>query len=219
MAMNLFEKAIRDYEEALKNGTTGVNKEEWVWVEGYKGTDKDMKCRDYQYELGKQFDMPEGAEIDLCNSGFHFCKKLEDVFGYYDIKDGNRFFKVHALVRKGKESKPTRGLFYFPTMRDTKETSKSIVFIEELGTEEIFASCSKEDAKLLNAEEKEQARTCGIAKVLRTAQINDLKRKGYVESMAELIIDDFNAYKQACALADQTNISMDARIVALFSNN
>ena len=30
--------------------------EEWVWVNGYKGTDKDMKCRDFQYEMHKQID-------------------------------------------------------------------------------------------------------------------------------------------------------------------
>lgn len=34
--------------------------EKWIWVDGYKGTDKDMKCRGYQYEFGKQFDIPEG---------------------------------------------------------------------------------------------------------------------------------------------------------------
>ena len=49
-----------------------TGEEEWIWVTGYKGTDKDMKCRDYQYELGKQHDMPEGTDITMCYSGFHF---------------------------------------------------------------------------------------------------------------------------------------------------
>lgn len=74
--------------------------EEWVWVTGYKGTDKDMKCRDYQYEMNKQHDMPEGSEIDICRSGFHFCDKPEDVFRYYRAERGNRFFEVKALVRR-----------------------------------------------------------------------------------------------------------------------
>lgn len=67
-------------------------KEEWIWVESYKGTDKDMKCRDYQYELGVQYDMPEGQTIKECESGFHLCLSLKDVYGYYDISDGHRFF-------------------------------------------------------------------------------------------------------------------------------
>ena len=46
----------------------------------YKGTDKEMKCRGYQYELGKT------AETDaakLCNKGFHACEAPLDVFAYY----------------------------------------------------------------------------------------------------------------------------------------
>ena len=72
--------------------------EEWVWVDGYKGTDKDMKCRDFQYELHKVYDMPEDAEIVECSSGFHLCLEKEHVFRFYDIGKGNRFFKVKALV-------------------------------------------------------------------------------------------------------------------------
>lgn len=67
--------------------------EEWIWVDGYKATKADMTCYDYQYELGKQHDMPEDEDIIECRSGFHLCLRLEDVFSYYKIGKDNRFFQ------------------------------------------------------------------------------------------------------------------------------
>ena len=54
----------------------------------YKGTDKDMKCRDFQFELGKEY---EEAEAKLCEKGFHGCEYPLDVFGHYAPAD-SRFF-------------------------------------------------------------------------------------------------------------------------------
>ena len=54
----------------------------------YKGTDKDMKCRDFQFELGKEY---EEAEAQLCNKGFHGCEYPLDVFAHYAPAD-SRFF-------------------------------------------------------------------------------------------------------------------------------
>ena len=54
----------------------------------YKGTDKDMKCRDFQFELGKEY---EEAEAKLCNKGFHGCEYPLDVFAHYNPAD-SRFF-------------------------------------------------------------------------------------------------------------------------------
>lgn len=54
----------------------------------YKGTDKDMKCQGFQYELGKEY---EEQEAKLCEKGFHGCEYPLDVFGYYS-PEGNRFF-------------------------------------------------------------------------------------------------------------------------------
>ena len=54
----------------------------------YKGTDKDMKCRGFQYELGKEY---EEQEAKLCEKGFHGCEYPLDVFYYYPPADG-RFF-------------------------------------------------------------------------------------------------------------------------------
>ncbi len=47
----------------------------------YKGFDKDLKCRGFQYEIGKTYSIPEKPEV--CVKGFHCCTKLSDVFFYY----------------------------------------------------------------------------------------------------------------------------------------
>ena len=62
-------------------------------MKGYKGFNKDLKCRDFQYEIGKEFETDEAV---LCEKGFHFCKNPHDVFAYYGAGDNNRFCSIEA---------------------------------------------------------------------------------------------------------------------------
>ena len=60
----------------------------------YKGTDKDMKCRGMQYELGKTEKTDDA--IRCGNKGFHSCEAPFDVLKYYPMRDGNRYFEAEA---------------------------------------------------------------------------------------------------------------------------
>ncbi len=49
-------------------------------MKAYKGFDKDMKCRGFQFEEGKSY---EEEKANLCHSGFHACEHPLNVFEYY----------------------------------------------------------------------------------------------------------------------------------------
>ncbi len=94
------EKPETEKKKEHDNNMTEKSAEEWIWIDGYKATDKDMKCRGYQFEMNKCFDISDDKPVELCGHGFHLCVKFNKVLKYYRIGDGNRFFEVKALVRK-----------------------------------------------------------------------------------------------------------------------
>lgn len=202
--------------------------EEWIWVDGYKATDKDMKCRDYQYTLGEQHDMPDDAEIKECESGFHLCKVLEDVFGYYDIIDGHRFFKVRALVRKSdyerlgcKTKEYTEYLvnphsYFFSGVRYyDKMAARSIIFERELTPDEIL--CNRIDVNAWTEDAKRRALIVGIDLAYKHRQADELVELGYSQTFALLIINaGYDKYETAKAVASQPDLSMDMKCWMIF---
>ena len=60
-------------------------------ITGYKATDVEMKCRGFQFKLGKWYEHEE--HLELCSSGFHFCKYPSGPWSYYD---SGRIFVVEA---------------------------------------------------------------------------------------------------------------------------
>ena len=66
-------------------------------VTAYKGFDKDLKCRDFQYEVGGEYRADRAV---ACQTGFHCCENPMDVLDYYppcdDTGTPNRFCEVEA---------------------------------------------------------------------------------------------------------------------------
>ena len=57
-----------------------MNKKDNI-IRGFKGFDKDLKCRGFQYEIGKYY--KQEGEAKCCKIGFHFCENPLQVFDYY----------------------------------------------------------------------------------------------------------------------------------------
>ena len=64
-------------------------------VKGYKAFNKDLTCRDMQYEIGKTYKLD--GELRICENGFHFCKSLADCYRFYNMSDDIRICRVEAI--------------------------------------------------------------------------------------------------------------------------
>ena len=74
-------------------------------IKGFKGFDKNLKCRNYQYEVGQDFE--ETGNIKACSNGFHFCENPADIFSYYPPSDSgnlNRYCEVEGTGKIDKDS-------------------------------------------------------------------------------------------------------------------
>ena len=71
----------------------------------YKGFDKNLKCRDFQYEVGKEYEMD--GDIKCCERGFHACESPLEVFDHYDMLN-SRFAEVEQSGEIDKEEDTTK---------------------------------------------------------------------------------------------------------------
>lgn len=117
-----------------------------------------MKCRGFQYELGKTAEV-EG-DIELCEKGLHACEVPLDVLGYYAPGDGSRYFEAELEDVNDKKSD------------DTKRVGKKLTLSAEIGipglvkaqVECVKAQCEFDNAiKKANAEKKNHATGWGGA--------------------------------------------------------
>ena len=60
-------------------------------MRAYKGFNKNLQCRGFQYETGKTY---EEKSASLCREGFHACEAPLNVFDYYPPGEGSRYCEV-----------------------------------------------------------------------------------------------------------------------------
>ena len=70
-------------------------------MKGFKGFNKDLKCRGFQFEQGKEY---KEEKAECCETGFHFCENPLDVFGYYPPSD-SRYCEVEGSGQIDKENR------------------------------------------------------------------------------------------------------------------
>ena len=74
-------------------------------IKSYKAFDKNMQCRGFQYEVGKEYEMD--GEIKYCERGFHACKSPLEVWEHYDMLS-SRFAEVEQSGKIEEEGNSTK---------------------------------------------------------------------------------------------------------------
>ena len=87
----------------------------------YKGFDKDLKCKGFQYEVGKTY--KHDGDVKCCYSGFHACENPLDVLEHYNEFD-SRYCKVEQS-----------GVF---SKSEDKTASSEIKIVSEIGFVGLF---------------------------------------------------------------------------------
>jgi hypothetical protein len=196
--------------------------EEWIWVNGYKATEKDMTCRGYQYEMNKVFDISEDKPVTTCEHGFHMCLYMRDVRKYYEIGRGHRFFEVKALVRKKDYHEYgtvpyDKSYSYLVSLPEIdKLVAKSIIFTRELTVDEILEpTCAKNWAD----EYKQLAMEIGLSAASLQRKVDILTKLGYSETFARAISGSNNkVFEIAEAVGSQPDLSMDMKVWTIFNS-
>lgn len=98
--------------------------QEYIWVDAYKGTDANMRCKGKQYVMNVEDNY--NGKLVLGSKGYHVCTDLKHCFKTYDYDFSNRFFKVRALV-KAKD-------YQYRNPNNTTLVAKAIKFVEEITT-------------------------------------------------------------------------------------
>ena len=119
----------------------------------FKGFDKDLKCRDFQYEIGKEY---TEEKADICNCGFHACEFPMDVFNYYPPSD-SRYCEVELEANNQKSSDDSKRV----GKKISVKAEIGIAGIIKAGVEYIKEQVDWEDDKATNTGDKSAATNTG----------------------------------------------------------
>lgn len=150
----------------------------YIWVEGYKGTDKNMCCRGYQYELNKEF--VHDGKVSVCSSGFHFCKHLSDVIkNYYNFDGNNKFFKVKALIPLADSKNDL-----------DKYAAKKIIFIEEVSYEQLKRYIEEQCPLVKSEDDWQECSKIGYEEFCKKIFESEMFKYGYSKTFIDVLFDD-----------------------------
>ena len=119
----------------------------------FKGFDKDLKCRDFQYEIGKEY---SEEKADICNYGFHACEFPMDVFNYYPPSD-SRYCEVELEANNQKSSDDSKRV----GKKISVKAEIGIAGIIKAGVEYIKEQVNWEDDKATNTGDQSAATNTG----------------------------------------------------------
>ena len=98
-------------------------------TKAYKAFNSDLTCKDFQYEVGKEYH--HKGKLELCESGFHACPKLIDCFYFYPFNKTKT--RVAEVLVWGKVEYEDIG---------NKLCASNIKVVRELAWSEVLLMCN-----------------------------------------------------------------------------
>ena len=114
-------------------------------IHSYKGFDKDLKCRGFAYEIGKDYE--QEGNIKCCENGIHACEFPYDMFSYYAPGENSRY----CIVTQSGEMDKNEG--------DSKVASSKIHIETEIGLDGIIKAGVKFILDKVNWKDKKATNT------------------------------------------------------------
>ena len=111
-------------------------------ITSYKGFNKDMTCRDFQYKEGESYEEPSAK---ACERGFHACEYPLDCLGYYSPNES----VYHVVEQSGEISRHSD---------DTKVASTKIKIGAEINIAGLVKAAIEYTMKRVNPEAKADER-------------------------------------------------------------
>ena len=102
-------------------------------IKAYKAFNSDLTCKDFQYEVGKEYH--HKGKLELCESGFHACPKLVDCFRFYPFREAET--RVAEVLVWGKVKYEDVGV---------KLCASNIKVVRELTWSEVLSLCNIGDS-------------------------------------------------------------------------
>ena len=137
----------------LRRGLLRQRKDEKM--KAYKGFNKDMTCRGFQYEIGKTY---ETDKAELCSSGFHACENPLDCFGYY-APGSSKYCEVEIEDNGERNSDDSKVV----GKKITIGAELTVPMLCKLHFEYVTSKCKPANSRVAGNNESASAGECGSA--------------------------------------------------------
>ena len=178
-------------------------------IKAYKAFDKDLSCRGFKYEVGKEYE--ETGDIKACEKGFHACPYPLDVFGYY-VPAGSRFCEVEqsGKIDDSESDKVCSSKIRIGAELDIRGLVKAAVsFVKERCTNE----CNADPGKPATAGDYGAATARGKASTgsngLSVARGNNVRVKGGIGAILVIAEEGEDSYD----IVDWKAVVVDGEVV------
>ena len=170
-----------------------INKENAIFA--YKGFDENFCCRDFQYEVGKEYHII--GDLKICKNGFHACEDLMDTFSYYPMRN-SRF----AIVK----------LWGDVLYENNKMCASNIEIVEELSLKNIVKHYAASKVEFLEHKNctrfelnKSENELCNKGRGNYIISTHDYKRIISIGSYNHIVINGVS--NTIFNIGDETNIN------------